>query len=50
LRHPISEVPHGLSRHYLAEPFCPKVLLTYAFSYSHYLVVIRTQFFSWSVT
>jgi hypothetical protein len=32
LRHPISEVPHSLSRHYLAEPFCPKVLLTYAFS------------------
>jgi hypothetical protein len=32
LRHPISEVPHGLSRHYLAEPFHPKVLLTYAFS------------------
>ncbi len=23
LRHPISEVPHGLSRHYLAEPFHP---------------------------
>ncbi len=32
LRHPISEVPHALSRHYLAEPFPPKVLLTYAFS------------------
>jgi hypothetical protein len=33
LRHPISEVPHGLSRHYLAEPFRPKVLLTYEFSH-----------------
>jgi hypothetical protein len=46
LRHPISEVPHGLSRYYLAEPFHPKVLLTYAFS----RLRLETRIYSYTCT